>query len=169
MDPYRFLDFSARHIIRAWAKRLSKEHASRSIPWTCLSRPLSESTVALVSTAGVALRSQVPFDQEGERRNPWWGDPTHRIIPSTSTEKDVRLYHMHIDRSYGESDLDVVLPMHRLDELASQGGIVGKAAQHHYSIMGYQLQTTVLEKETAPKILEDMLEQGVNAAALIPA
>jgi hypothetical protein len=168
MDPYRFLDFATRQIIRAWVKRLSNENASRSIPWTLLKKPLSESTVALVSTAGVALLDDIPFDQEGERRNPWWGDPTHRVIPLKSTEKDVRLYHMHIDTRYGEKDLNVVLPMQRLEELNSQG-VVGRAASRHYSIMGYQLDSKILQQETAPIMLDDMMEQGVDAAVLIPA
>jgi hypothetical protein len=168
MDPYRFLDFATRQIIRAWVKRLSKENASRSIPWTVLSKPLSESNISLVSTAGVALRDDEPFDQERERSNPWWGDPTHRIIPLGSTERDVHLYHMHIDKRHGESDLNVVLPMQRLEELASRG-IVGKAASRHYSIMGYQLDSEILQHETAPKMLDDMKEQGVDGAVLIPA
>ena len=87
------------------------------IPFTPLARPLRECTVALVSTAGVARNDDRPFDQEGERRNPWWGDPSFRAIPLGTTEKDVRLYHMHIDPRFGESDLDVVLPMRRLAEL----------------------------------------------------
>jgi hypothetical protein len=169
MDPYRFLDFATRQIIRAWVKRLSKEHASRSIPWTVLQKPLSESTISLVSTAGVALRDDEPFDQERERSNPWWGDPTYRVIPLGSTEADVHLHHMHIDKRHGESDLNVVLPLRRLEELASQQGVVGKAASRHYSIMGYQLDTGVLQHDTAPKMLHDMREQGVDGVVLIPA
>lgn len=168
MDPYRFLDFATRQILRAWVKRLSKENASHSIPWTVLKKPLSDCTISLISTAGVALKEDVPFDQEGERMNPWWGDPTHRVIPLGSTEKNVRLYHMHIDRRYGESDLNVVLPMQRLEELARQG-VVGKAASRHYSIMGYQLDSEILKQETAPKMLDELKDSVVDGAILIPA
>jgi hypothetical protein len=45
----------------------------------------------LLSSAGIALKDDQPFDQEGERQNPWWGDPTYRVLPKTATEKDVRL------------------------------------------------------------------------------
>jgi hypothetical protein len=34
--------------------------------------------------------------QEGERRNPWWRDPTYRTIPQGTTEGEVNLNHMHI-------------------------------------------------------------------------
>ena len=111
------------------------------IPFTPLAKPLSECRVALVSTAGVARNDDRPFDQEGERRNPWWGDPSYRAIPLGTTEKDVRLYHLHIDPRFGESDLDVVLPMRRLTEL-SRAGLVGSPALTHYSVMGYILDET---------------------------
>jgi hypothetical protein len=43
---------------------------------------------------------------EGERQNPWWGDPSFRAIPNTATEQDVRINHLHVDTSYAERDLD---------------------------------------------------------------
>jgi hypothetical protein len=51
-------------------------------------------------------------------------------------------YHLHIDPRFGEADLDVVLPMRRLSELA-QTGVVGRAAGRHYSVMGYILDAGV--------------------------
>jgi D-proline reductase (dithiol) PrdB len=164
IDSYRFLDFASRQIMKAWAAR----QKPGVIPFAPLRKPLSECTVALVSTAGVALKDDQPFDQEHERRDPWWGDPSFRVIPLGTTDKDVRLYHMHIDPRFGEADLDVVLPMRRLVELAA-AGVVGQAAPRHYSIMGYILEPTVLVEKTAPAIAEHMRLDGVDAAALVPA
>ena len=164
IDSYRFLDFASRQIMKAWAAR----EAPKTIPFTPLAKPLRECTVALVSTAGVARNDDVPFDQEGERRNPWWGDPSFRMISLDTTEKDVKLYHMHIDRRFGESDLDVVLPMRRLTELASEG-VIARPATTHYSVMGYILEPTVLVEQTAPAIAERMKSDSVDAAALFPA
>jgi len=164
IDSYRFLDFASRQVMKAWAAR---QHAG-VIPFTTLAKPLSECTVALVSTAGIARNDDRPFDQEGERRNPWWGDPSFRLIPLGTTESDVRLYHMHIDPRFGQADLDVVLPMRRLTELA-QEGVVGRPAAQHYSIMGYILEPDVLVNETAPAIAQRMRAEGVDAAALAPA
>lgn len=124
--------------------------------------------MALLSTAGVARNDDLPFDQEGERRNPWWGDPSFRRIPLGTTEKDVRLYHMHIDPRFGEADLDVVLPMRRLTELSLEG-VVGRPATTHYSIMGYILEPTKLLEETTPTIAAQMHAESVDAAALFPA
>lgn len=166
IDSYRFLDFATRQIIKAWVAR--EEQDKRPAPWTPMTTPLSECTVALVSTAGIALNDDQPFDQERERRDPWWGDPTHRLIPRGTTEAEVKLYHLHIDPKFGEQDLDVVLPIRRLEELASEG-IIGRAADTHYSTMGYQLRTDVLLNETAPAIAGDMKSRGIQAAALVPA
>jgi D-proline reductase (dithiol) PrdB len=164
IDSYRFLDFASRHVMKAWAARQERS----VIPFTLLTRPLRECTIALVSTAGIARNDDQPFDQERERRDPWWGDPSFRVIPLGTREQDVRLYHMHIDPRFGQADLDVVLPMRRLTELAHEG-IVGQPAPRHYSIMGYILEPTVLVEETAPAIAEQMRLDGVDAAALVPA
>ena len=164
IDSYRFLDFASRQVMKAWAAREKPD----VIPFATMTKPLDDCTIALVSTAGIARNDDVPFDQEGERRDPWWGDPSFRVIPLGTTERDVRLYHMHIDPRFGEADLDVVLPMRRLEELAHER-IVGRAAPRHYSIMGYILDPAVLITETAPAIAEQMRVDAVDAAALVPA
>jgi D-proline reductase (dithiol) PrdB len=164
IDSYRFLDYASRQVMKAWAAR----EKPGVIPFTRLAKPLGECTVALVSTAGVARNDDRPFDQEGERRNPWWGDPSFRLIPLGTTEKDVRLYHLHIDPRFGEADLDVVLPMRRLAEL-SREGVVGRPAPTHYSLMGYILEPEELVEKTGPAPAERMRAEGVDAAALVPA
>ena len=164
IDSYRFLDFASRQVMKAWASR--QEHGV--IPFAPLLKPLSECMVALVTTAGVARNDDKPFDQEGERRDPWWGDPSYRTIPQGTTEKEVRLYHLHIDPRFGEADLDVVLPMRRLAELASEG-VVARPALTHYSTMGYILEPDELIGSTAPAIAACMRAEGVDAAVLAPA
>lgn len=166
IDSYRFLDFTTRTIITAWGKRDAR--AKQTIPWTPMTRPLNQSKVALVSSAAVARKDDIPFDQQGEYQNPWWGDPSHRVISRGSTENDIKLYHMHIDCETGEKDLDVFLPLRRLDQLVNDG-IVGESAESHYSIMGYQLCTEVLENETAPAMLSQLKKEKVDAVVLIPA
>jgi D-proline reductase (dithiol) PrdB len=149
--------------MKAWAAR----EDPGVIPFTPLAKPLRECTVALVSTAGVARRDDRPFDQDGERRNPWWGDPSFREIPLGTTEKEIRIYHLHIDPRIGESDLDVVLPMRRLAELAVEG-VIGRPAPTHYSIMGYILDPRELVGTTAPAIAARMRAERVDAVVLVP-
>lgn len=163
IDSYRFLDFATRQLMKAWAAR----EDPGVIPFTPLARPLRECTVALLTTSGVARNDDRPFDQDGERRNPWWGDPSFRTIPLCTTEKDVRLYHLHVDPRFGEADLDVVLPMRRLAELAGEG-VVGRPAPTHYSIMGYILEPKELVGTTAPAIAARLRAERVDAAVLLP-
>jgi D-proline reductase (dithiol) PrdB len=164
IDSYRFLDFASRQIMKAWAQR----EDGGTVPFAPLAKPLGECTVALLSTAGIARHEDRPFDQDGERRNPWWGDPTFREIPLGTTERDVRLYHLHIDTGFAEADLDVVLPLRRLAELAAEG-FVGRPAPTHYSMMGYILEPKELVETTAPAIAARMQAENVDAAALVPA
>jgi len=164
IDSYRFLDFATRTIMRAWTAR----QEPGVIPFTPLRKPLRECTVALLSTAGIARTDDRPFDQEGERRNPWWGDPSFRVLPLGTTERDIRIHHLHIDPRFGEADLDVVLPLRRLAELAEEG-VVKRPAARHYSTMGYILDATELLERTVPAIAACLAEDQVDVLALAPA
>ncbi|HQR31047.1 MAG TPA: glycine/sarcosine/betaine reductase selenoprotein B family protein [Anaeromyxobacteraceae bacterium] len=164
MDSYRYLDFVTRQIIRAWVER----EPERPPPWTPLPRPVEDCTVALISTAGVARRDDVPFDEARERENPWWGDPTFRRIPRETTASEVDLHHLHVERRFAREDLDVVLPLRRLDELVTAGK-VGASAPTHYSLMGYILDPTELVQETAPRLVAALKAEGVEAVVLVPA
>lgn len=165
IDSYRYLDFITRQVIRAWVDR---EHSEGAIPFTPLAKPVEACTVALVSSAGIARTDDRPFDTEGERADPWWGDPSYRRIPRDTTGAEVGLHHLHIDRRFGREDLDVVLPLRRLDELVARGA-VGASAPTHYSIMGYLLDPRELVEQTAPRLLADMKADSVDAAVLLPA
>jgi D-proline reductase (dithiol) PrdB len=164
VDSYRFLDGITKRLIRSWINLESP----REIPWTPPAKPLSESTVALLSTGGIALKTDRPFDQEGERRNPWWGDPSYRVIPKTAKSEDIRVYHMHIDPRLGERDLNCLLPIERLEELAEMGK-VGRAAQSHYSFMGYLLDPREFLEKSIPAIIEHLRAEVVDVVVLVPA
>src|SRR5262245_53829750 len=126
--------------------------STEPIPWTPLRCALSEATVALVSTAALSMKSDPPFDTEGERANPWWGDPSFRVIPRTATARDIVASHLHIETSYLLEDLDVALPLRRLDELA-RAGFVGRAAPSHYSVQGYLLDPREFLATTVPAMV----------------
>jgi D-proline reductase (dithiol) PrdB len=164
VDSYRFISGITQRVLNSW---VSMERP-RPIPWTPLAKPLTECTVALISSAGIALKTDQPFDQEGERRNPWWGDPSYRILPQSATAADVKLYHLHINPRFAEEDLNCLLPPQRLADLAAAGEI-GAAAPRHYSIMGYILHPETLLNETIPAIVEHLRADRVDAVLLAPA
>src|SRR5512146_2501335 len=121
--------FATRQVIAAWIAR----EPQREIPWTPLAKPLAECTVALLSTAALARTTDKPFDQEGERRNPWRGDPSFRVLPRGTRTGDVACYHLHINPEHVLRDLDCALPLQRLEDLVAAGE-VGAVAPSHYSI-----------------------------------
>ncbi len=163
VDSYQYLDMATAKVVKAWVER----EPAHDIPWTPLDKPLSECTVAFVSTAAISTRDQEPFDQAGERANPWWGDPSYRVLPGQLTEEDVAISHLHIDARPAKSDLDVVLPLRRLTELV-EGGEVGAVAPRHVSIMGYILKPERLLAETAPAIVDIFREDKVDVVVLVP-
>jgi D-proline reductase (dithiol) PrdB len=164
IDGNLYLDFLTRKVMKGWMER---EETPGDIPWTPLAKPLPECRVALVTSAGVCLRTDTPFDQEGERRDPWWGDPSYRLIPREARTGDVRLCHLHIDTSFGERDLNTVLPLERLAELEAAGEI-GSIAQTHYSFMGYLLKPEEFLRKSVPPMIERMHAEGVDVALLAP-
>jgi hypothetical protein len=68
VDSYRYISGITKRMIRSW---ISMERP-REIPWMPLAKALRECTVSLISSAGIALKSDRPFDQEGERRSLWF-------------------------------------------------------------------------------------------------
>jgi hypothetical protein len=66
VDSYRYIGGITKRMVKSWIQLESP----RVIPWTVLSKPLSHCTVALISTGGITLKMDRPFDQEGERQNP---------------------------------------------------------------------------------------------------
>lgn len=133
-----------------------------------MTKPLARSRVALLSTAGISMKGDRPFDMEGERKRPTWGDPSFRRIRRDATPADVEVNHLHIETGFVRRDLDVALPLARLRELVEEG-VVGAMADTHYSTMGYQGSSTkVLEAETAPAIAAAMKREEVDLALLAP-
>jgi D-proline reductase (dithiol) PrdB len=163
IDSYRFVDGIAKKVLKRWAALPGETQ----IAWTPLARPLSECTVALVSSAAIALKGARPFDPEIERRDPWFADPSYRVLPRTVRTGDIQVCHLHINRTFAEQDLNSVLPTERLDKLAEMGEI-GAAAPSNYSYMGYTLRPARLLRESVPAMVQQLREEHVDIVMLIP-
>lgn len=163
VDSYYFLDSLTVRVLKSWAAR----EPQREIPWTPLRKPLSQCTVALVSTAAIALKDDEPFDLEIERRNPWISDPSYRILPRQATEADISIYHLHIDHKFAQQDLDCIFPLRRLADLEASGEI-GRVAPRHYAYYGYTVDATHLLSQSLPGMVLNLQEDEVDAVILIP-
>jgi D-proline reductase (dithiol) PrdB len=154
--------------LRAWiSKDIPSQPFSGKIPWTPLEKSISETTFTLMTSAGISMKSDPPFDMEGEKAQPTWGDPSYRQIPKTATENDIEVNHLHVNTAYIKQDLNVMLPLARFQEF-EQEGFIGKLAPTCYSYYGYQMDPTVLLTETMPQVAEKMRQESVEAVLLTP-
>jgi D-proline reductase (dithiol) PrdB len=165
VDPWRFAGTFLQRVLSA---NIPEKPAYDSIPWAPFSKPLAEAKVALLSTAGISMKGDAPFDMEMERRNPMRGDPSFRRLRAGATSETIEANHLHIDTGYIERDLNVALPLDRLRELVKQG-VVGSMADTHYSTMGFQgNDSSQLQNETAPAIAAAMKSEEVDLAIFAP-
>src|SRR5213593_2318704 len=128
------------------------------VPWAPLRKPLADSTVALVSTGGVHLHSDRPFNVNG--------DPTFRVIPKEARQADLTISHQAYDKSDALRNINLVLPIERLRELEAER-VIGRLADEHYGfgLMGSARRLLPSMKEVARRISES----GVDLALLVPA
>ncbi len=132
--------------------------AGGEIPWAPLRKPVSECTVALVSTGGVHLRSDRPFHLNG--------DSTFRVIPRDVRPADMAISHQAYDRTDALRDINLVFPIERLRELEKQQ-VIGRLAKNHYGfgLMGSARRLMPSIREVARRIHES----GVDLVLLVPA
>ena len=134
-------------------------------PWTPLSKPLSECKVALVTTGGVHLQTDLPFDMIDPQ-----GDPSFRKISSQAQKEDLRITHDYYDHQDAERDINLVLPMDILRK-CQQEGVIGACAEWYYGFMGHiegpHLKTLI--QVTARDVGFQLKQQAVDAALLVPA
>jgi D-proline reductase (dithiol) PrdB len=133
-----------------------------SVPFSPLEKPFRECRAALITTGGVHLKNQVPFDTAS-----WQGDPTYREITSSVAASDLEIHHGHYDQGYAERDIDVLFPLDRLRELVGVG-VLGSLARSHFGFMGFVMDHDELESRYAPEVAGKLLRDGVDLVILTP-
>lgn len=165
VDGFRFLPPG----LKAWIRTfIPDEDFKGYIPWTPMAKPLNQTTITLVTSAGISLKTDPPFDMEREKREAIWGDRSYRAIPKGATEKEIDVNHLHINTSYIKQDINVILPLGRMAEF-EQEKIIGRLAPTTYSFYGFQWQSTDFLKEAIEPISKKMKLEGVEAVLMTPA
>jgi len=166
VDGFRFLPPS----LGAWIRRnyIPEEDFKGDIPWTPMARPLKRATLALVTTAGISLKSDPPFDMEREKREAIRSDRSFRVIPRGTTAQEININHLHINTSYTQQDINVMLPLERMAELEKEA-IIGRLADSHYSFYGFQWKSTEFIPEAIAPMAQRMKQERVDAVFLTPA
>lgn len=134
------------------------------IPWATPRKPLAESKVAVISTAGLVLPDQEPFDDAIRG-----GDWSYRELPHDADLTTLRETHRSesFDHTGLRADANLGLPLDRLRELAAAGEI-GGINHRHFSLMGSITAPGRLMKESAPAVASALEQDGVDAVLLVP-
>ncbi|MEM7403826.1 MAG: glycine/sarcosine/betaine reductase selenoprotein B family protein [Pseudomonadota bacterium] len=127
----------------------------RSQPWT---RPVDASRrrVAVVSTAAVSRRGEKPFT---------WHARDYRSF--LKDERDLVMTHVAVeyDRTAWQQDMNAIIPLDRLIEMADAGEIES-VAEEHFAFLGSsdpkQMQRSAMD------VAERLRTDGVNTVFLIP-
>lgn len=165
VDGFRFMPPS----LGAWIGKDIPEHEFQGeIPWVPLKQSISETRFALMTSAGINMKGDTPFDMEREKREPAWGDPGYREIPSEAQESEIEVNHLHINTDHTKQDINVMMPIHRFKEFVDEG-IIGSLAPTSYSYYGFQLDPKALMEESIPKVIAKLKEESVEAVFLTPA
>jgi D-proline reductase (dithiol) PrdB len=129
-------------------------------PFTPMKKPLSESKLALVTTAGLQVRGDTPFTNN---------DQSYRVIPANTPARDIMQSHTSIgfDRTAFMRDINVSFPVNRLNELAARG-VIGSLSSNFYSFMGALRNPSTIVEKTGPAVAKLLLEEGVEAIFLTP-
>jgi len=167
VDSFKYLP----RLIAAFYQ-MTERQLELPIPWTPLPRPLSGCKFGLITSGGLYHRTvEPPFDVARERQEPTWGDPTYRTLPTDVRQAEVGASHLHINTRGVLADINILLPIHRFQELAAEGRIGGLAKQA-YSFMGYQgfpPDTTAWRGTYGPQVAEKLKAEGADCVLLTPA
>ena len=128
-------------------------------PWTPVRKPLTESTVAILGSAGVHVKSEPPFHPPN--------DMVYRLIHRDTPAADLKPSHPTPVRKPGFEDVNVVFPLERFREFEAEG-IIGRLADDHISMVGPIKLYDTVTREFGPAIAKELERQGVDLLCLFP-
>jgi|TARA_B100001540_G_scaffold275757_1_gene262148 D-proline reductase (dithiol) PrdB len=136
-----------------------KSFAFDDVPWTT-PKPLHESRVAIVTTAGLRVESNADWNA---------GDQGFTQIPHDAENLTLAHYSPNFDRVGWVLDKNVVFPIDRLYELA-EDGIIGSVAKTHISFMGAQPDHTLetIRLDSGPAAAKLLKDDEVDLVLLTP-
>jgi len=155
------------HWINELYARSVRKRASADVAMPPLAPPPgrpSDARVAVVTAAGVHLRSQEPFDMENPE-----GDASFRVLPPDADVGELVITHDYYDHRAADQDINCVYPIERIKELVDRGEL-GSLAPRHVGMMGhiYGAQRERLIRQSAPEIAALLREDRVDAVLATP-
>jgi D-proline reductase (dithiol) PrdB len=149
---------------RVWG-RLARIQQESNVPWTPMHKPLRECRVCLITTGGIHLRTDRPFNMDDPE-----GDPTYRVVPNNARAEDLIITHNYYDHRDADRDFNIILPLDHMRGLA-ESGFVGGLTTGHYSFMGHidGPHLATLKVRVLPQLLADLTTEEPDFVFLTPA
>ncbi|WP_434291765.1 D-proline reductase (dithiol) protein PrdB [Clostridium botulinum] len=125
--------------------------------WTPLTKALKDCKVGFATAGGIHIKTQEPFKTAG--------DFTYRIIPSDTPSSELMVTHGGFDNSDINKDVNAMLPIDRLHELAKEG-FIGSVSPVLIGFMGGGGNVQKFREETGPAIAKIFKDEGVDIVLL---
>jgi len=135
-------------------------HADSEPAFTKIGKPLAQSRLGMISTAGTYVHGQVAY---------YYKDDTGvRKIPGNTELKDIRF--SHITENYlveARQDPATVFPIEALRTLEREG-VIGELANDYYSCMGGIYSQNRVNSELIPNLTAAIEQQQLDLLLLVP-
>jgi D-proline reductase (dithiol) PrdB len=150
-------------LARSWGKNFDALQFDE-IPFAPMRTPLSRARLALITTGGVHLRSQPPFDMADSR-----GDASFRAIPANTPVEQITITHDYYNHTDAERDLNILFPLALMRQLVGAGHVGGLGTS--YGFMGHiePPHVATLLNQMAPQVVGMLRQERIDAVLLTPA
>ncbi len=145
-------------------------------PFTALKKPISVSSIGLVTSSGHFVEGQdpEPFGVKGMTSEEasarivdfFKVEPELSVIPMDTPAENLHVLHGGYDIRSAQADPNVVLPLERLRELSDEG-VIGELSPQAFSFIGTTSQRRLL-KLVSSEWAERIQGQGVDGVILVP-
>ena len=139
---------------RGFISRLEK-YTFDNPAWT-IPKEKSSSRVSIVSSAAISRRGDKPFS---------WLANNHRVIEKDNLDLVMTHVAVEYDRTAWQQDINTILPIDRLEEMAKNSEI-GSVSNEHYSFIGSS--DPIKMERSAKEVAERMKDDAVDTVFLVP-
>lgn len=125
--------------------------------FTQVTKELKDMNVALVTAAGVHLKSDERFNLAG--------DSSYRVISKDSSSDNLMVSHGGYDNGDVNKDINCMFPIDPL-KILEEEGFIGQVAENNIGFMGGGGDQRAFLEETGPQIAQLLKDEGVDAVLM---
>ena len=154
--PFEYLPIMAQNSAPRLPRILAKPSNAN---WSAVTQPVSDSRIALLSSAALRLAKQQPFVPRE--------DLSYRRVPSDPNAGPLIIDHHSGIGTVPKQDPEIVFPRSALAALVEKA-MVGAVSPFHFSFMGGVRRHEDIERMLAPALAEELAAMEVDLALLVP-